>query len=107
MTFPHSPGINRISLRLQSRGNAMRSRAAAPIPSGQAVVHVPSRPENMFDEQGLPLPYIHLPLLDTFFRSISRHFPSVSRKRMEERLETGTMSAFLLNCTDFICVRIL
>lgn len=45
----------------------MRSRAAAPIPSGQAVVHVPSRPENMFDEQGLPLPYIHLPLLDTFF----------------------------------------
>ncbi|ETW78560.1 hypothetical protein HETIRDRAFT_323554, partial [Heterobasidion irregulare TC 32-1] len=98
------PGINRISLRLQSRGNAMRSRAAAPIPSGQAVVHVPSRPENMFDEQGLPLPYIHLPLLDTFFRSISRHFPSVSRKRMEERLETGTMSAFLLNCTDFICI---
>jgi hypothetical protein len=52
----------------------------------------------MFEENSLPHPHIYIPLLDTFFRTMSRHFPSVSRKRMEQRLETGTMSAFLLNC---------
>lgn len=52
----------------------------------------------MFDDFGFPLPNIYIPLLDTFFRTMSRHFPSISRKRMEERLETRTMSAFLLNC---------
>ncbi|KAK7446298.1 hypothetical protein VKT23_014504 [Stygiomarasmius scandens] len=61
--------------------------------------------EQMFDESGFPLPSIYRPLLDTFFRTMGRHFPSVSRKRMEERLETGTMSAFLLNCICALSAR--
>ncbi|THH19121.1 hypothetical protein EW146_g1969 [Bondarzewia mesenterica] len=100
------PGINRISLRLQSRGNASRSTAAAPVPSDDAVVvNPPVRMEEMFDEQDLPHPHLYLPLLDAFFRTLSQHFPSVSRKRMEERLETKTMSAFLLNCICAISAR--
>ncbi|KAJ7119557.1 fungal-specific transcription factor domain-containing protein [Mycena epipterygia] len=90
-----SPGINRISLKLQPRTAA--STACAPVPSSESLITPPLQTE-MFDDFGLPLPNIYIPLLDTFFRTMSRHFPSISRKRMEERLETGTMSAFLLNC---------
>lgn len=93
-----SPGINRISLKLQPRTAA--STASAPVPSSESLT-TPPRQTEMFDEFGLPLPNIYIPLLDTFFRTMSLHFPSISRKRMEERLETGTMSAFLLNCTHF------
>jgi hypothetical protein len=51
----------------------------------------------MFDDSGMPFPDVFVPLLDAFFRTVSQHFPSISRKRMDERLETGTMSAFLAN----------
>ncbi|THU79795.1 hypothetical protein K435DRAFT_810413 [Dendrothele bispora CBS 962.96] len=61
--------------------------------------------EKLFDDSGFPLPSVYRPLLDTFFRTLGRHFPSVSRKRMEERLETGTMSAFLLNCICALAAR--
>ena len=54
--------------------------------------------EYQFDDAGLPHPSIYRPLLDTFFATLSGHFPSIHRRRMEERLNTGTMSAFLLNC---------
>jgi hypothetical protein len=67
------------------------------LPSSESPPKPPLHTE-MFDDSGFPLPNIYIPLLDTFFRTMSRHFPSISRKRMEERLETGTMSAFLLNC---------
>ncbi|KAJ7641467.1 fungal-specific transcription factor domain-containing protein [Roridomyces roridus] len=89
------PGINRISLKLQPRTAA--SPASAPVPSSESLDTPPVQTE-LFDDSGLPLPNVYIPLLDTFFRTMSRHFPSISRKRMEERLETGTMSAFLLNC---------
>ena len=52
----------------------------------------------------MPPSHIYIPLFDTFFRTLGRHFPSVSRKRMEERLETGTMSAFLLNCVSCLFI---
>ncbi|KAI0317722.1 fungal-specific transcription factor domain-containing protein [Amylostereum chailletii] len=100
-----SPGINRISLRLQARAKS----SAGPVPeSSERTPHAPETtvpPEEMFDEHGLPLPQYHIPLLDVFFKTLSRHFPSISRKRMEERLETGTMSAFLLNCICAISAR--
>ncbi|KAG7442224.1 uncharacterized protein BT62DRAFT_974006 [Guyanagaster necrorhizus] len=97
------PGINRISLKLQPR--TAGSSASAPVPSAQSKPGSPEPPEQMFDEAGLPLPHIRLPLLDTFFRTMSAYFPSVSRKRMEFRLETGTMSAFLLNCICAVSAR--
>ncbi|KAJ6590571.1 fungal-specific transcription factor domain-containing protein [Mycena vulgaris] len=95
------PGINRISLKLQPRTTA--STASAPVPSSESLLTPPRQTE--FDDFGLPLPNVYIPLLDTFFRTMSHHFPSISRKRMEERLETGTMSAFLLNCICAISAR--
>ncbi|KAJ6618004.1 fungal-specific transcription factor domain-containing protein [Mycena sp. CBHHK59/15] len=97
------PGINRISLKLQPRRTAV-STASAPVPSTEALPDPPIQTE-MFDESGLPLSTVYIPLLDTFFHTMSPHFPSISRKRMEERLETGTMSAFLLNCICAISAR--
>ncbi|KAK7036707.1 hypothetical protein VNI00_011372 [Paramarasmius palmivorus] len=98
-----SPGINRISLKLQPR--IQKSNVSAPMATAQSKPGSPEPPDQMFDESGLPLPSVYIPLLDTFFRTMSRHFPSISRKRMEERLETGTMSAFLLNCICAISAR--
>lgn len=123
---PHlscSPGINRISLRLQSRPSAPASQITSQHPSTPRVPHSstsnsiaistisPSAPlptshpthsnpsdHQIFDEHGSPFPEYYGPLMETFFTTLCLHFPSVSRRRMEERLETGTMSAFFLNC---------
>ncbi|KAF9267220.1 hypothetical protein L218DRAFT_1074512 [Marasmius fiardii PR-910] len=97
------PGINRISLKLQPR--VPQSTLSAPVATAQSRPGSPQPPEQLFDDSGLPLPHVYLPLLDTFFRTMAWHFPSISRKRMEERLETGTMSAFLLNCICAISAR--
>ncbi|OCB87698.1 hypothetical protein A7U60_g5224 [Sanghuangporus baumii] len=88
------PGINRISLKLQARPPLASS---APVPSNQKELPAPPWPDDLFDENSMPLPSVHLPLIDTFFCTMSQHFPSLSRRRLKERLETGTMSAFYLN----------
>jgi len=46
----------------------------------------------------MPFPHIYTPLFDLFHRRMGQHFPSVSRRRMTERFESGTMSQFLANC---------
>ncbi len=97
------PGINRISLKLQPK--AAGSSASAPVPRSQSKPGSPEPPDQMFDDAGLPFPHIRLPLLDTFFSTMSAYFPSVDRKRMDLRLETGTMSAFLLNCICAVSAR--
>lgn len=46
----------------------------------------------------MPLLSVWQPLFDLFLANMSQHFPSVSRQRMTERYESGTMSNFLANC---------
>ncbi|KAI5119149.1 hypothetical protein M0805_005228 [Coniferiporia weirii] len=101
-----NPGINRISLKLQPKTvNGPPVAASAPVPSEKKVPPSPTRPEELFDQNNMPFPRVYIPLLDTFFRTMSQHFPSISCRRMNERLETGTMSAFLLNCICAISAR--
>ncbi|KAG6819207.1 hypothetical protein H0H93_014347 [Arthromyces matolae] len=100
LTQLDGPNVNRLSLKL--------SGAHPSIPPATSLVRHNSNPsppspaarelDDMFDEIGLPYPHLYHPLLDTFFSTLSRHFPSISRKRIEERLESGTMSPFFLNC---------
>ncbi|KAF8151784.1 fungal-specific transcription factor domain-containing protein [Crassisporium funariophilum] len=99
------PGINRISLKLQPRTITLQSELSSPLPSDQPSPAVIERPEDLFDEAGLPYSSVYIPLFDIFFSTLSCHFPSISRRRMEERLKTGTMSAFLLNCICAISAR--
>ena len=99
MCCNNSPGINRISLKLQSRPRSgTAGTATAPVPSDRKILPAPRRPEELFDHNNMPLESVYMPLMDTFFATMSQHFPSISRKRMRERLETGTMSAFMMNC---------
>ncbi|KAG5652111.1 hypothetical protein H0H81_006285 [Sphagnurus paluster] len=101
------PGINRISLKLQPLSSSQHTSspvasASSPSASTHFVPPTPALPSasfpytdadsDLFDAHALPKPHIYLPLLETFFRTMGRHFPSVNRKRMEERLETGTMN---------------
>ncbi|EIW70119.1 hypothetical protein TREMEDRAFT_29634 [Tremella mesenterica DSM 1558] len=96
------PGINRISLKLQRRQD---TSSAAPQP-GTDDTPLPSPPaQDLFDSSGLPHPHIYKPLFDLFFKHASQHFPSVSRQRMDERFETGTMSAFQACCICAIGAR--
>ncbi|KAF5327990.1 hypothetical protein D9758_017789 [Tetrapyrgos nigripes] len=81
------------------------SSQMSPVPDSSKSPPTTQDYEKMFDDSGLPLPSIYRPLLDTFFRTLGRHFPSISKKRMDERLETGTMSAFLLNCICALAAR--
>ncbi|KZV61643.1 hypothetical protein PENSPDRAFT_658747 [Peniophora sp. CONT] len=96
-----APGINRISLKLQRRARSTE----APVPDVREQLQTPPPQEGMFDEHGMPLPNIHLPLLELFFKTAGRHFPSVNQRRMHERLETQTMSAFFMNCICAISAR--
>ncbi|OZJ04492.1 hypothetical protein BZG36_02667 [Bifiguratus adelaidae] len=103
------PGINRISLKLQARNVsspipeiASRSERENDPGKNQPTLDIGQR---LFDDNDLVLPHIYIPLLDTFFRTMSQHFPSINRRRMSERLETGTMSSFLLTCICAISAR--
>lgn len=62
-------------------------------------------PPNLFDESDMPLPVVYEPLLEMFFKRASAFFPSISQQRMAQRLETGTMSAFMLNSICAISAR--
>lgn len=44
-------------------------------------------------------------LLDTFFTYFGQHFPWLRRRKVEERIRAGTMSAFLLNAMNALAVR--
>lgn len=99
-----NPGIHRISLKLQRRPGP-----GVPEPEeqqshdgrsdgGRSVRLPPPNPADLFDPTGLPHRHVWDVMLDRFFVHMSSHFPSVSRNRMMERYESGTMSAFLANC---------
>ncbi|KIY72773.1 hypothetical protein CYLTODRAFT_366911 [Cylindrobasidium torrendii FP15055 ss-10] len=96
------PGINRISLKLQPR---VVRPATAPVPASAFKPNSPEPVEVMFDDTGIPLPHVYLPLFETFFSTMSSFFPSIHRSRMDERLKTHTMSAFLLNCICAVSAR--
>lgn len=93
------PGINKIGLKLQRR-SAASPYAAAPQPqTGQVNDEKPSPwPSELFDDSGMPFQHVYTPLFNLFFTNMGPIFPSVSRKRMQERFESGTMSQFLANC---------
>lgn len=127
------PGINRINLRLhkastntspysqapvtpveesiKSLGDASSCQKTSSVGSNTSPAHTasPSIPREllnpMFDDTGMPLPSVYEPLLELFFSRASAFFPSISQKRMAQRLETGTMSAFMLNCICAISAR--
>ncbi len=92
------PGVNRISLKLQRR-SAESPYIAAPLPGSDHPSNSPmASTVEIFDPTGMPLPYVCAPLFNLFFIHLSQHFPSISRQRMSERFESGTMSQFLANC---------
>lgn len=112
------PGINRINLRLHKAHTTSPYSQSAVTPvddkeilkggnaASQPMIPSPHQDlqPHMFDDSGMPLPAIYEPLLDLFFKRASAFFPSVSQKRMAQRLETGTMSAFMLNVSKPPCV---
>lgn len=70
--------------------------AAAP---GGSTISAPSplpAPVSFDASTNLPPPDVYEPLLTIFFDVCSQHFPSIQPRRIYRRIETGTMSAFLL-----------
>lgn len=95
------PGINKIGLKLSRRPVGSSPYATAPQPQTDALAaeeYISPWPSELFDDSGMPLPHISARLFELFFTHMAQHFPSVSRKRMNERFESGTMSQFLANC---------
>lgn len=45
-----------------------------------------------------PPPEKYQPLLNLFFVHLQQYFPCLERSIIDQRLQNGTMSAFLLNC---------
>lgn len=50
-----------------------------------------------FDTEGMPLPATRIPLFEAFYSHLSSLFPAISRRRMNERFDSSTMSQFLAN----------
>ena len=73
---------------------------AAPQSEDDVKIPTPSRAPvaDIFDASGMVLMHVWEPLFELFLTHMSQHFPSVSRMRMQERFETGTMSQFLAAC---------
>ncbi|KAG6902386.1 hypothetical protein C0995_000591 [Termitomyces sp. Mi166 len=104
---PAPPSLNHLSLKLPGPHTSLPVNTSLPRLNSNHSPPSPARElEDMFDEIGLPYPHLYIPLLDTFFQTMSRHFPSINRKRIEERLKNGTMSAFFLNSQEMIIVLI-
>lgn len=101
------PGINRICLKLRLKPdtltdlaspNANQGSASNHPSTNKASIHPPSPYASVaFDDSDMPPKEIYEPLLEVFFDSLSQHFPSIQRYRLQKRLANGTMSAFLLN----------
>jgi hypothetical protein len=49
-----------------------------------------------FDDRHMPPPEVYRPLVDIFFKVAGQHFPWLQPAIIHERLESGTMSAFVL-----------
>lgn len=60
---------------------------------------------DIFDDEGMPYPHVQGPLFELFFKHLSQHFPAISRQRMKDRFESGTMSQFLSNCVCAVAAR--
>lgn len=120
------PGFNRISLKLMPKSNTGDSKAvgvtlpqspedaaaeaaAGPGAGGAPTTSPTSIPPELsmplFAEDGMPLPHVYEPLIDFYFKHMSQHFPSTSRRRLKQRLETGTMSTFTMNCICALSAR--
>lgn len=96
-----NPGVNRISLKLHRRDGGAQ-RAPEPEATGtpsERSMRPPPAPADLFDANGLPHKHVWDPIFQKFLKHMSQHFPSLSHRRMEERYASGTMSAFLANCT--------
>lgn len=116
------PGVNRISLKLRlkapttavaplaadaaSTSLAASASSASDYPtmsssapfdsSPQATAAAATAPISFDPSTNLPPASIYEPLLTIFFDVCAQHFPSIQRRRIYRRIETGTMSAFLL-----------
>jgi hypothetical protein len=104
VALSRSPGVNRISLKLQRR---ISSLPGAPQPETYNALPLPQADSltDIFDPLGMPQAAIRMPLFETFFTHLSQHFPSVSLQRMNERFASGTMSNFLANCICALAAR--
>ena len=92
------PGIHRITLRHQSRD----LNNIFPHPTKQYAGPPPISPSaeflSLFDQDGSPFPHVWEPLFDIFLKHFVQFFPSISKQRMIDRIESGTMSRFLSVC---------
>lgn len=95
------PGITRINLRLRKKAKGLLDS----VPQPDTTVEDDRSLDELFDEEGMPLPHIREPLFELFYQRLSQHFPAISRRRMNERIETNTMSQFLANCICALAAR--
>ncbi|KAG6867923.1 hypothetical protein C0993_009517 [Termitomyces sp. T159_Od127] len=98
---PAPPGLNPLSLKFPGPHTSLPASASLPRFNSNPSPPSPATREldDMFDEIGFPYPHLYIPLLDTFFQTMSRHFPSINRKRIEERLKNVSQEM----CKPGIC----
>ncbi|SJL15726.1 uncharacterized protein ARMOST_19230 [Armillaria ostoyae] len=94
------PGFNEIVIKLRSSVTGSRSNS----PSGRTIGlgHLASPEPILEDISSLPP---DVSLIDTFFDHFWQHWPFLRREKVEERIKSGTMSAFLLHAMNALAVR--
>ncbi|KAF9040283.1 hypothetical protein BDZ89DRAFT_1060712 [Hymenopellis radicata] len=92
------PGFNRIVIKLRS--STTTSPASSP---GTRITGTDACSEpDLEDISNLPPDHS---LIDTFFFYFGQHFPFLRRSKIEERIQSETMSAFLLHAMNALAVR--
>ncbi|KAK0233936.1 hypothetical protein IW262DRAFT_1290854 [Armillaria fumosa] len=93
------PGFNEIVIKLRSSAAGSHSNS----PSGRAVGPDHLSPEPILEDISSLPPDVSL--IDTFFDHFWQHWPFLRREKVEERIKSGTMSAFLLHAMNALAVR--
>ncbi|KAG7452007.1 uncharacterized protein BT62DRAFT_926217 [Guyanagaster necrorhizus] len=94
------PGFNEIVIKLRSSAAGSHSNS----PDGRTIGldHLSPAEPILEDISSLPP---DVSLIDTFFDHFWQHWPFLRRERVEERIKSGTMSAFLLHAMNALAVR--
>ena len=100
------PGLNRICIKLKQKPT-FKPQVVSESMLLNGLPNIPNTSSNpLFDPiSKMPTPSSYGPLLEIFFRDLVQFFPFLERSSVEQRLNNGTMSAFLMNAICGISVR--
>lgn len=95
-------GLKKITLKVRVTDSAAAFKTSSPHAAFSELDQIA---QQVIDPNGMPSPPIMRHLLDVFFVHFGSQFPFLNKVEIDEAVETGTGSAFLLNAIAAVAAR--